>query len=145
MTAHAHDASGTPEWYRCAGMCSWDDRGRECNAAGARFWARQPPFFPRSRGDYLKLDGFLITCSTFLKTKNTLFRTRFISSNIVNNDFVCDAPSARKNLPDTANKVPAGHSDNLSFCQLSWDTKKARYLCRWFRFAQLAKGKKFRP
>jgi hypothetical protein len=39
----------------------------------------------------------------------------------------------------------AKKSMRYSTGKIFWDLKRGSVLCRWFRFAQLAKGKKFRP
>jgi hypothetical protein len=62
----------------------------------------------------------------FKDQKHPISDSIYFNKYIVNNGFVCDAPSARKNLPDTASKGPAGHSVNLPILSAGV-TKKAGY------------------
>ncbi len=42
-------------------------------------------------------------------------------------------------------RVYARYIDKLDIKKSQPKNPKYKYMCRWFRFAQLAKGKKFRP
>ncbi len=50
----------------------------------------------------------------FKDKKHPISDSIYFNKYIFNNDFVCDAPSARKNIPDTASNGLAVHSVNLA-------------------------------